>query len=441
MPDMPTRYVIVGNGAAGATAAQEIRRHDPAGDISVVGAEKVPFYSRPGLAYLLTGQIPEGRLFSRPDKELAQAGIKRMVAGVQTVDPPAHRLELDNGRALRYDRLLLAVGARAVRPEIEGLDRHGVVTLDSLEDARRILKLAGKARRACVVGGGITAIELAEGLAANGVAVTYLMRGDRYWASVLDPRESALVEGRLEHDGIVLRRNTELARVVGPKDRVGAIETTDGARIDCDMVAVAVGVQPRLELAAQAGLATGRGIFTDDMLATSEADIYAAGDAAEVLDPATGKRGIDSLWSVAVAQGRIAGANMAGATERYGRPAPFNVTRIGGVTATLIGAVGAGGRDGDLVALARGDSGAWREQLAGFAVAEDNGADHLRLILGEHRILGAVVMGDQSLSRPLLHLVRHRVDIREVRDRLLLGSADLRAAIEHLMVRTVPHAV
>ncbi len=438
---MPTRYVIVGNGAAGATAAMAIRRHDAAGEIQIVGAEKVPFYSRPGLAYLLTGQIPEGRLFSRPDRELREANISRTVAQVQAVDPRAHRLELDDGRAIRYDRLLLSVGAKAVRPEIEGIDLNGVVTLDSLEDARLILKLAKKAKRACVVGGGITAIELAEGLAANGVRTTYLMRGDRYWASVLDPRESTLVEERLAHDGIVIRRNTELGRIIGHKDRVTAIESKDGERIDCDLLAVAVGVQPRLELARQAGLETGRGIFTDDTFATGTPDVFVAGDAAEVLDPATGRRGIDSLWSVAIAQGRIAGANMAGASERYGRPAPFNVTKIGGVTATLIGAVGAGGRDGDLVALARGDSGAWREQLDGFAVADDRGADHLRLILGADRILGAVVMGEQSLSRPLLHLVRHKVDIRDVRDRLLLGSAELRAAVAQLMERTVAHAV
>jgi len=293
-----------------------------------------------------------------------------------------------------------------------------------------------------VVGGGITAIELAEGLVANGVTTHYLMRGDRYWASVLDERESALVETRLQHDGVVLHRNTELGRVIGHRHRIAAIETRDGERIEADMLAVAVGTQVRLELATQIGLQTGRGIFTDDTLATSECDIYAAGDAAEVLDPATGRRGIDSLWSVAVAQGRVAGANMAGGSEScMPRPAPFNVTRLGGVTTTLIGAVGAGGRDGDLVALARGDSNAWREQLDGFAVATDSGANHLRLILSEDRILGAVVMGDQSLSRTLLHVIRARLDIREVRGRLLEGQAEVRQALASVMERAAPDAV
>jgi NAD(P)H-nitrite reductase large subunit len=110
------------------------------------------------------------------------------------------------------------------------------------------------------------------------------------------------------------------------------------------------------------------------------------------------------------------------------------VTKIGGITTTVIGQIGAGGRDGDLVALARGDSSAWREQLDGFAVADDAGADQLRLILGENRILGAVVMGDQSLTRPLLHLIRQRVDISPVHQRFVAGGrAEILAAVTVLM--------
>jgi NAD(P)H-nitrite reductase large subunit len=431
-----TRYVIVGNGAAGATAAKTIREREPGADIQIIGAEKHAFYSRPGLAYYLTGVIPESALFSRPDKEYDKAQVKRTIGRVVSIDARAHRLELDNGKAQRYDRLLLGVGSRAAKPDTEGFDLEGVVTLDNLDDARTILKLAKKAKRAVVVGGGITAVELAEGLAANGVETHYLLRGDRYWASVLDERESALVEARMEHDGIVLHRNTEIERAIGEKGKVVAIETKDGEQIAADILGVAVGTQVRLDLPKQIGLETGRGIFTDDQLHTSEPDIYAAGDAAEVLDPKTGKRGIDSLWSVAIAQGKIAGENMTGGLRSYmPRPAPFNVTKIGGVTTTLIGTVGAGGRDGDLIALARGDSNAWREHLVGFAIEEDHGANHLRLVLGEDRILGAVVMGDQALSQPLLHVIRNRIDIREVRDRLLQGHAEVKAALAQIADR------
>ena len=434
---MARRYVIVGNGPAGATAAEAIRQHDAAGDIRIVGAEDVRFYSRPGLAYLLTGLVPERWLFSRPDSDYARAGVRRTVGTVRRIEPGGHRIELVDGEAIAYDRLLLAVGARAVRPAIPGIELEGVVTLDNLEDARTILKLARRARRACVVGGGITAIEIAEGLSANGVETHYLMRGDRYWTSVLDPHESALVEERLAEHAIRIHRGVELAVAVGRKGRVTAVETRDGQTLPCDILAVAIGTQARLELASEAGLEVGRGIWTDASFRTSDPDIYAAGDAAEVLDPTTGTRSVDSLWSVAIEQGRAAGGHLSGAGEPYHRPAPFNVTRIGGVTTTLIGAVGTGGRDVDLVTLARGDSDAWRQQLDAFAVVSDAGVNHLRLVLGDDRIVGAVVMGDQSLSRTLQHLVRERVDIREVRDRLVGQPTEIRGLLEALMERTV----
>ena len=225
--------------------------------------------------------------------------------------------------------------------------------------------------------------------------------------------------------------------MIGRKDRVSAVETQTGDVLPCDLLAVAIGTQPRIEVAQQAGLETGRGIWTDDTFQTSDADIFAAGDAAEVLDPATGKRGLDSLWSVAIEQGGAAGANLSGVVRQYRRPAPFNVTKIGGVTTTLIGAVGTGSREGDLVTIARGDSNAWREQLDAFAVVSDAGANHLRLVLGDDRILGAVVMGDQALSRPLQRLIRERVDISTVRDRLIQGPAEIHRELKALMERTV----
>ncbi|HEY5628486.1 MAG TPA: FAD-dependent oxidoreductase [Candidatus Limnocylindrales bacterium] len=430
---MPDRYVIVGNGPAGDTAAQTIREHDAIGEITIVGAEAVPFYSRPGLAYLLTGLIPEKGLFSRPDRDLERSGISRMVGTVARVDPAEHRIALDGGRVLAYDRLLLAVGATAVRPDVPGIDLEGVVTLDNLEDARQILRLARKARSACVVGGGITAVELAEGLAANGVETHYLMRGERYWPGVLDPHESALVEDRLVEHGIRLRHGVEVARILGHKGRVSGVELKSGGWIPCQLLAVAIGTRPRLDLARDASLETDRGILTDARFRTTQPDIFAAGDAAEVLDSASGRRGVDSLWSVAIEQGRAAGENMAGRDQPYVRPAPFNVTRIGGVTTTIIGAVGSGGRDDDLVTLARGDSEAWRERLDAFAVASDSGVNHLRLLLGEDRIVGAVVMGDQAVSRPLQRLVRGRVDISAVRSRLLGPGSEVAVVLAGLM--------
>ena len=433
---MPRRYVIVGNGPAGVTAAEAIRRDDANADIRIVGGENHPFYSRPGLAYLLTGSIPESSLFSRPDADYRRLGVFRSVGVAHRIEREAHRLVLTDGKMYPYDRLLLAVGARAVRPPTPGMELEGVTTFDSLDDTRALIRMTRSAKRACVVGGGITALELAEGLAARGVETHYLMRGDRYWGSVLDAHESTLVEERLAEDGIRLHREVEVNRVIGHKGKVVAVETNTAEQVACDLLAVAIGTQPRIELAQAAGLETGRGIWTDTAFQTSDPDIFAAGDVAEVLDPKTGKRGLEALWSVAMEHGRIAGANLAGSQQHYRRPAPFNVTKIGGVTTTLIGAVGTGRGEADLLTLSRGDSQSWREQLDAFAVVADSGANHMRLVLGEDRIVGAVVMGDQAFSRPLQHLIRERVDIRWVRDRLIQGPAEVRQALATLIERT-----
>jgi NADPH-dependent 2,4-dienoyl-CoA reductase/sulfur reductase-like enzyme len=251
------------------------------------------------------------------------------------------------------------------------------------------------------------------------------LRKERYWGSVLEREESQLVERRLEEEGIHLHRNCELARVVERRRRVAGVQLSDGTELDCQMVAVAVGIQPRIELAASAGLDSGRGIWTDPFLQTSAPDVFAAGDVAEVLDPNTGQRVLDSLWSLAIEQGRSAGANMAGERSAYPRTTPFNVTRIGGVTTTLIGAVGSGRSDDDLVTISRGDSQAWRERTDAFAVESDVGDSRIRVLVGADRLLGAVVMGDQTLSRPLQLLIRQRVDIRGIRDGLLRSQGDL----------------
>jgi NAD(P)H-nitrite reductase large subunit len=426
------RYLIVGNGAAGASAAFAIRDRDPEAEITVVGGEDAPFYSRPGLAYLLAGMLPEQGLFGRPDALYKRARISRVVGTVVAIEPAPHRVALADGRVLRYERLLLATGSRATLPDVPGIGLPGVVTLDSLEGTRAIIRLAKKARRAVVVGGGITALELAEGLVARGVETHYLLRGERYWPAVLDPDESARVEHHLSSDGMRLAKGMELGAVLEKKGRLAAIRTACGTTIECDMLGVAIGVAPRKELAVAAGIAAERGIHVSEAFETDAPDVFAAGDCAEVLDPRSGRRTVDTLWSIANEQGRVAGASMAGEATAYQRPAPFNVTRIGGITTTIIGQVGTGARDADLTSLSRGDSYSWREQLGDFAVAAREGDSRLRLVVGPDRIAGAVVMGDQSLSRTLQQLVRDRADITAVRRRLLDGSADLAAVLTSL---------
>ena len=427
---MPRQFVLVGNGPASLAAAEAIRLCDAQAEITILGDEPHAFYSRPGLAYYLAGHIPQSQLYSRPDEEYRRIGVRRQTGRAVGLQPLEHRVLLQDGRSLSYDTVLLAVGAHAVRPKVTGIDLQGVVTLDTLEDARRIVALARRARRAVVVGGGITALELAEGLAARGVETHYLLRRDRYWSNVLDPDESELVEAHLEQEGIRLHHNTNLTEILGRRGRVVGVDLAPGGKIACDIVAVAVGIEPRIELAKAAGLQVRRGIVVDPHLAASADGVFAAGDVAEVLDPDTGEYVLDSLWWLAIEQGKAAGSNMAGSRRAYRKGTPFNVTRIGGLTTTILGCVGQPTPDDDLIGIARGDSESWRRQPDAASVEADDDSSRLRVLVGRQHILGGVVMGNQRASRPLQDLISNRVDVTAVRDRLLSNREGLFPVIE-----------
>jgi NADPH-dependent 2,4-dienoyl-CoA reductase/sulfur reductase-like enzyme len=176
-----SRYVIIGSGVAGVAAAEAIRSQDPAGKLLMVGSEPEGYYSRPGLAFYLTGEISEKQLKPLPDQYFFALGLQRLVGTVARIHPATHQVELANGQRIDYDRLLIATGAEAAAPRLKGFQAQGVVKLDCLADARQILRLARQAKTAVVVGGGITALEIVEGLVAH--AVRPASCGDRYWAT------------------------------------------------------------------------------------------------------------------------------------------------------------------------------------------------------------------------------------------------------------------
>lgn len=302
------------------------------------------------------------------------------------------------------------------------MDLQGVVKLDNLEDACQILKRVGSANVAVVVGGGITALEIVEALTTRKVHTHYFLRGDRYWSNVLVEDESRLVERRLQERGVEIHFNTELAEIVGEGGRVAGVRTKKNQLIQCEMVGIAIGIQPRKELAEVSGIKTERGILVDEYLQTSAPDIYAAGDVAQVFDSLTGQYNLDSLWNTARQQGRAAGLNMSGQPFLYQKELSFNVTRLAGLTTTIIGRVG-GGRDADMVGIARGDSESWRQYTDAVVIQNNSDAGRLRIQVGGQVLVGAVIMGDQAFSAPLEGLIANRVDITPIREKLLQPGA------------------
>jgi nitrite reductase (NADH) large subunit len=427
------KYVIIGAGVAGIAAIEAIRSIYPSPfgrgqgegvEITVIGDDPHGFYSRPGLAYYLTGELPDKALFPRTDDDFRALNFRYVKGRVTRILRAEHILELENQSQIPYDRLLIAMGAQALPLEVPGANLEGVLKLDHMEDAKRILKHARRGAAAVVIGGGITALELTEGLRSRGMNVHYLLRGDRYWRGVLDEQESHLIEARLRAEGVTLHHHAEVIEVMGRNGRVSGVRLLNGPTLKCDLVAYAIGIRPRVDLAKQAGLAIDRGILVNEYLQTNDPDIYAAGDVAQAYDPMSGRSILDSLWNPARQQGSTAGLNMTGRKTAYIKAAPFNVTRLAGLTTTIIGTVGRS-RDEDLVGIARGDSETWRELPDAIVAQSGFDVNRLRLMVGEKTLLGAIVMGDQKLSFPLEKIISGNVDISPIRERLLAPNAKI----------------
>ncbi len=417
---MLRNYIIVGTGASGLAAAEAIRLADPRGNISVFGDDPHGFYSRPGVAYYLTGEVSERQL------SLSQgAGFHPVKSTVTAIHPQSHLITTSDKRQHSYDRLLLATGSTSSKLTLQGADLRGVVKLDNIDDANEIIRMARRSRKAVVVGGGIIALEVVEGLLARGKETHFLLRSDRYWPNVLDEVESAIVEKRLKTHGVRLHYQSQLSRINGKSGKIASVDTEGGEQIECQLVAVCIGVQPRMELAKAAGLRTDRGILTDEYLQTSAEHVFAAGDVAQVLDVTSGKATLDALWGTAVAEGRVAGKNMAGVRLPYRKSAALNVTRLAGLTTTIIGTVGQGKKDEDLLTISRGDSETWRQIPNVMAVQWDSEINRTRIMVGTKTFLGAVLMGDQTLSSPLQELISHHVDITSIIPRLRTPGVSL----------------
>ena len=432
---MATNYLIIGNGAAGATAAETIRQRDGRGRITIVSAEPHPMYSRPGLAYVATGEIPPHQVMARTPEWYEQQRIERVLGEAVALDVANKRVGLADGRFLSYGRLLIATGARAVPPPYPGGELDGVIYLDTLDGTKHLLKKTRGARRAVVIGGGITALEMVEGLAAQGVETHYFVRGDSLWGKVFNEAESQMVEEKMRHHGVIIHYRTEVSEILGNwRGKVRAVRLKSGEEFKCNLFGVAIGVKPALNWLKGAPLKMDRAILVDEFLQTSVPDVYAAGDCAQVWDRWTEQYLMDVLWPTAVAQGRAAGVNMTAGVANgripYQKGMPFNACLLFGLHITVIGQISPSREAvedefAEVQAMSRGSSQVWftfpRSYNSAWSV---KGANTLRLVFSGDKLVGALIVGEQSTADALRELIEHGADVAALRP-FLQGDSEV----------------
>jgi NADPH-dependent 2,4-dienoyl-CoA reductase/sulfur reductase-like enzyme len=305
--------VVIGGVAAGLSAAARARRIDPRLEIVVLEGGPAISYGACGLPYFVEGRVREARdlVVYTPEYFRKERNIDvRTGARVTAISHPRREVTLESGARVAYDKLVIATGARCDTSGIQGARLPHVFTLHTLDDAERMraFLIERRPRNAVVVGGGYIGVEVADALRRNGLGVTLLERS-RHLLLRGDDAFTADVRRQLETHGVEVRCETA----------AGVIDSGGVDGVPCDMVAIAAGFRPNVEVAAEAGIHLGRSgaIRTDDRMETNLRGVYAAGDCAEVTHLVTGRPAYIPLGTTANKCGRVAGANAAGGRERF----------------------------------------------------------------------------------------------------------------------------
>jgi NAD(P)H-nitrite reductase large subunit len=409
------KYLIIGNSAGGIGAAEAIRELDSAGTMAIVSDEPYPAYSRPLISEHLFEGRPLERMLYRPADFYEKNNIQTIFGEkVADIDFSGHSLKLQNGKRLEWQKLLLATGGSPIVPKMDGGDAKNVFTFTRLDDAKAIDKFLTKREgetKALVIGGGLIGVSATEALVKRGVKVTIVEMKDWILNTILDGEGAELEAKALVNAGVEIITGHTVAKINKNKSAVDGAVLDDGRSIAADLIVIAIGVTPRLELAV--GLKTNRGIIVDRTMQTSVPDVYACGDVAEAYDFVFGENRVTPVWPNAYVGGRVAGQNMAGTKAEYQGGTAMNSLKYFGVDIVSAGMVSPPDKSYNVI-IKRGDG------------------VYKKVILKDGLVTGLVFAGDIEKSGIIYNLMKDRVKVDGFKEELVsddFGLASLPAEI------------
>lgn len=301
------KIVIIGNGISGITAARHIRKNSN-NEIVVISAETPHFFSRTALMYVFMGHMRFQDIKPYEDWFWEKNRIELVFKRVDEILTGEKVLKFSDGTSLKFDKLILALGSKPNKFGWPGQDLKGAQGLYSFQDLESIEENSKQAKRAVIVGGGLIGVELAEMMLSRGIAVTFLVREDRFWGNVLPKEEGKLISRHIKKHHVDLRFNEELHEIIDDgTGKVKAIRTKKGELIECEIVGLTAGVSPNVDFLRTSGIDIGRGVKVNAFMETSVPSIYAIGDCAEFTESVNGRRPIEQVWYT----GRIMGETVA----------------------------------------------------------------------------------------------------------------------------------
>jgi NADPH-dependent 2,4-dienoyl-CoA reductase/sulfur reductase-like enzyme/pSer/pThr/pTyr-binding forkhead associated (FHA) protein len=405
-------YLIIGNGIAGVTAAEILRNEDSAADITVIADDPFPVYYRPALKDYLAGRVREDKLWARPNSFYQDHRIRFLSDRVVGIQVGQHTIQMQSGREGAYDRLLLTNGARAIRLTCPGTDLVGVTTLRTVADYQAVVSRLGTARRIAVSGSGTLALETIETLRHRSYQVTHLLRRRTLWSEVLDTTASDLVLQQERRDGVDVRLEEEVAEIMGKNGEVSGVITTSGARIPCEMLIIAIGVEPMIDFIKSSGIPCGRGVQVDSAMRTSAPDIYAAGDILETTDILTRRTRVIGQWYPAIQQARAAAYSMLDLLDTsnpFHSSTFYNATFLYGLDFASIG----------LTQLPK-DTKGYQE-----IIADPLPCIYRKVILKDGVPVGMLSLGNRKDALAFKRAIDHKVNLSTVASQLFTGDFKL----------------
>lgn len=409
---MTEEYIVIGNGIAGITAAEILRSEDAQAEITVIADDPLPAYYRPALKDYLAGRVHQDRLWARPASFYQDRRIRFLHAHVSEIQAGGHRVVLHSGQQVGYHRLLLACGARASCLSCPGYDLQGVATLRTIADYQSVRQRLATARRIVVSGSGTLALETIETLRHRGFPLTHLVRRRTLWSDVLDQTASDLVLQQERRDGVEARLEEEIAEISGKQGQVSGVVTTTGTHIPCDLVLIAIGIEPAIDVLKRAGLPCERGLIVDEAMRTPAPDIYAAGDVLQTTDALSGCTRVIGQWYPAIQQARAAAYSMLDLLETSH---PFSASSFYNATFLY-------GLDFASVGLTRLPQGVQGYQTL---VADPRARTYRKIILQGGIPLGMLAVGERRGTLALKRALDHRVDLTPVLERVFADDFQL----------------
>jgi len=392
--------VIIGNGISGVTAARHIRKLSDH-RITIISGETDYFFSRTALMYVYMGHMKYEHIKPYEDHFWTKNRIELKRAFVESIDSDNNQLKLRDGEAFAYDDLIIACGSKPNKFGWPGQDLPGVQGLYSWQDLESMEENTKGIQRAVIVGGGLIGVEMAEMLLSRGIAVTFLVRENRFWGGVLPQEEGELVSKHIKSHHVDLRFEEELGEIIaGGNGKVEKIKTKSGEIIECQFVGLTAGVSPNIEFIKSSKVEINRGVLVNEYLKTNISNIYAIGDCAEFHQHPTGRRNLEQVWYTGKMMGETVAQTICGNETAYKPGVWFNSAKFFDIEYQTYGWVWAEPKENEAVLY-------WEHQ---------NGKKCLKLVYdkNDQSFLAANVFGIRLRHQQLDHWIRNKTKIDQV---------------------------